>query len=360
MGDGVQNEKDVGAMKIDVHAHYWPMDYIDLLVDLAKSTLAVYDGIGAGDGAERGRQAALIERAESKFRYCLPLSLRSIATKMGEDRTKAAQFANDLYADLVWEHSRHFRAFATLPLPHVDESIAEMGRALDELQMVGVEMSTTVLGRALVEPDFEPVWSELNSRSAVLYLPPPGSGAGSPLISDFHLTWLVGAPVEDTISVTHLITNGFPTGTANIKIINSHLGGALPMLVQRADDQYRWEELGTPELPGAAARRMWYDTVGHGHVPALSCAIESFGPDRLLLGTDFPFETGDEFSGGGPHQRRPGRRTCRPGDPRQKRKRSARDLVNAKENLDVPVQSWSTVRKPARLRRHEVERAGRV
>jgi aminocarboxymuconate-semialdehyde decarboxylase len=40
---------------------------------------------------------------------------------------------------------------------------------------------------------------------------------------------------------------------------------------------------------------MWYDTVGHGHVPALRCAIDSFGADRLLLGTDFPYENGDTF-----------------------------------------------------------------
>ena len=44
-----------------------------------------------------------------------------------------------------------------------------------------------------------------------------------------------------------------------------------------------------------AACRMWYDTVGHGHVPALKCAIDSFGADRLLLGTDFPYENGDTF-----------------------------------------------------------------
>ena len=44
-----------------------------------------------------------------------------------------------------------------------------------------------------------------------------------------------------------------------------------------------------------AARRMWYDTVGHGHVPALQCAIASFGADRLVLGTDFPYENGDVF-----------------------------------------------------------------
>jgi len=216
----------------------------------------------------------------------------------GEDAKKtarAARFVNDQYAELVQAHPSRFRAFAALPMPHLDESIGEMGRALDELGMAGVAMNTTVLGRPLVEPDFEPVFAELNRRSAVLYLHPAGNSAGSPLIGNYHLTWMVGAPVEDTISIMHLITHGIPTRYPDIKIINSHLGGALPMLLQRADDQYRWEAPDTPERPSVAARRMWYDTVGHGHVPALRCAIDSLGADRLLLGTDFPYENGDIF-----------------------------------------------------------------
>ena len=217
----------------------------------------------------------------------------------GEDGQKAAtaaRFVNDQYADLVQRHRgplpRLRRAADAAP---ASESLGEMGRALDELRMAGVAMNTTVLGRALVEPEYEPVFAELNRRSAVLYLHPAGNSACSPLIGNYHLTWMVGAPVEDTISVMHLITHGIPARYPDIKIINSHLGGALPMLLQRADDQYRWEAPDTPEPPSVAARRMWYDTVGHGHVPALRCAIDSFGADRLLLGTDFPYENGDIF-----------------------------------------------------------------
>ena len=213
----------------------------------------------------------------------------------GKQAARAARFVNDQYADLVQRQPDRFRAFAALPMPHVEESVGEMGRALDELGMAGVAMNTTVLGRALVEPDFEPVFAELNRRAAVLYLHPAGNSACTPLIRDYHLTWMVGAPVEDTISVMHLITHGVPARYPDIKIINSHLGGALPMILQRADDQYGWEAPDTPERPSVAARRMWYDTVGHGHVPALRCAIESLGADRLLLGTDFPYENGDLF-----------------------------------------------------------------
>jgi predicted TIM-barrel fold metal-dependent hydrolase len=281
-------------MRIDVHAHYWTEDYLDLLIDLGKADAGAARGLGAGGGAELEARLRLMDRAGVEMQV---LSA-SPQLPYSEDREKSAQvarFVNDEYAELVERHRDRFRAFAALPMPHVEESLVELGRALDELRMAGVVMNTTVLGRALVEPDYQPIFAELNNRSAVLYLHPAGNSACSPLISEHHLTWMVGAPIEDTISVMHLITNGVPMRYPNIKIINSHLGGALPMLVQRADDQYRWEAPDTPEPPSVSARRMWYDTVGHGHVPALRCAIDSFGADRLVLGTDFPYENGDTF-----------------------------------------------------------------
>jgi 6-methylsalicylate decarboxylase len=281
-------------MRIDVHAHYWTGDYIDLLVDLGLAGAVAVRGLGAGGGAELEARLRLMDRAG------VEMQVLSACPQLpyGDDTTKAARaarFVNDQYTDLVQRRPGRFRAFAALPMPHLEESLREMGRALDDLRMAGVAMNTTVLGRALVEPDYEPLFAELNSRAAVLYLHPAGNSACSPLIGNYHLTWMVGAPVEDTISVMHLITHGIPVRYPDIKIINSHLGGALPMLLQRADDQYRWEAPDTPEPPSVAARRMWYDTVGHGHIPALRCAIDSFGAGRLLLGTDFPYETGDTF-----------------------------------------------------------------
>jgi 6-methylsalicylate decarboxylase len=281
-------------MRIDVHAHYWTQGYLDLLAGLGKADAGAARGIGAGGGAELAARLRLMDRAgvEMQVLSACPQS------PYGEDAkkaTRAARFVNDQYAGLVEDHRDRFGAFAALPMPHIDESIGEMRRALNELRMAGVAMNTTVGGRALVDPGYEPVFAELNRTGAVLYLHPAGNSACSPLIGNYHLTWMVGAPVEDTISIMHLITHGIPARYPNIKIINSHLGGALPMLLQRADDQYRWEAPDTPEPPSVAARRMWYDTVGHGHVPALRCAIDSFGADRLLLGTDFPYENGDTF-----------------------------------------------------------------
>jgi 6-methylsalicylate decarboxylase len=281
-------------MRIDVHAHYWTEDYLDLLADLGRPDTGGARGLGAGGGAELEARLRLMDRAG------VDMQVLSACPQVpyAEDAAKAvaaARFINGQYAGLADRYPDRFRAFAALPMPHIDASVAEMRRALGELHMTGIAMNTSVLGHALVDPGYEPILSELNTMNAVLYLHPAGNGACSPLIGDYHLTWMVGAPVEDTISIMQLITHGIPARYPNIKIINSHLGGALPMLLQRADDQYRWEAPGTPERPSVAARRMWYDSVGHGHVPALRCAIDSFGADRLLLGTDFPYENGDTF-----------------------------------------------------------------
>ncbi|MGX1811781.1 amidohydrolase family protein [Nocardia sp. NPDC055321] len=281
-------------MRIDVHAHYWTDDYLDLLVGLGKTDTDTQRGMGAGRGAELAARLRLMDRAG------VDMQVLSTAPQnpYGEDREKAvaaARFVNDQYAGVVSAYPDRFLAFASAPLPHIDAAITEIRRALDDLGMVGVALNTTVLDRALVDPEFAPIFAELDRRGAVLYLHPAGNSACSPLISGYHLTWMAGAPIEDTISVMQLITNGFPLRYPNIKIINSHLGGALPMLLQRADNQYLWEAPQTPEAPSVLARMMWYDTVGHGHLPALRAAIDSFGADRLVLGTDFPYEADKIF-----------------------------------------------------------------
>ena len=281
-------------MRIDVHAHYWTDRYLDRLAALGKMDTATQRGIGAGGGAELDARLRLMDRAgvdiqvlsaAPQLPYCLDTE-RAVA---------AAHHVNDEYAAVVTAHPDRFRAFAAIPMPDVDAAIAEITRATDELGMVGVTMNTSVLDRAITDPDFEPIFAELDTRGAVLYLHPAGNGACSPLVTEHHITWMAGAPFEDTIAALQLITSGHLQRYPGVKIICSHLGGALPMLTRRADDHLAWEAPDTPEPPSQAAHRLWFDTVSHCHEPALRCAIDTFGADRILLGTDFPYEDGDTF-----------------------------------------------------------------
>jgi aminocarboxymuconate-semialdehyde decarboxylase len=110
----------------------------------------------------------------------------------------AARYVNDEYAALVSTHPDRFRAYAATPMPHIDASIAEMARAIDELGMVGLTMNTSVLDRAITDAEFEPIFAELDRRAAILYLHPAGNGACSPLVDRHRITWMVRAPFGDT------------------------------------------------------------------------------------------------------------------------------------------------------------------
>ncbi len=173
----------------------------------------------------------------------------------------AARYANDEYGAVVSSHPDRFRALTATPMPDIDAAISEIGYAIDELGMVGVTMTTSILDRAITDPQFEPVFAELDRRGAILYLHPVGNGACSPLVRDHHITWMVGAPFEDTIAAMQLITAGHLQRFPNVRIICSHLGGALPMIPRRADDHVQWEAPDTPEPPSQPVHRLWYDTV---------------------------------------------------------------------------------------------------
>ncbi|GAB2520768.1 amidohydrolase family protein [Nocardia heshunensis] len=279
--------------RIDIHAHLWTDEYLDLLDSYGRTDTAVQRGLGAGRS-----EAELTARFELNDSAGIAHQVLSVSPQNPhfEDPAAAihsARVANDLYAEVVSEWPERFSAFAALPLPHVDAALEELTRALDQLGMAGATVTTDILGRSLADPLFTPLFEELDRRGSVLYIHPSGHDAGTALIGDHHMRWMVGAPVEDTIAAMQLILAGIPSRYPNLKIIGSHLGGALPMILQRADNQYQWESPETPEKPSVAARRMWFDTVGHGHVPAIRAAADSFGADRLLLGTDFPYESGD-------------------------------------------------------------------
>ncbi|MFI9380698.1 amidohydrolase family protein [Kutzneria sp. NPDC052558] len=281
-------------MRIDVHAHLWSEDYLARLAAIGVPTQA-QRGMGAGSAEEE--LAARFAQMDAAGVDLQILSVTPVSPHVPDEAAAvaAARFANDEYAEIVARYPDRFRAFAALPLPHIDASVKELTRALDDLGMVGAAVTTSVLGRGLDDPAFEPVYEELNRRGSVLYVHPAGAGAESELIAGHNLTWSIGAPIEDTVAITHLIAAGIPSRHPDMKIIASHLGGALPMVLNRADHQIPWEVPSAPELPSVAAQRMWFDTVGHDHAPALRAAVDTFGAERLVLGTDFPYQAEAEY-----------------------------------------------------------------
>lgn len=280
---------------IDVHGHLWTDEYLDLMEKFGKKDVGVQRGKGAGNSqAEVEKRFAMMD-AVGIAMQALSICPQAPQFADKDHAVTAARKANDLYLEAVQKWPKRFVAYAAVPLPHIDESLKELDRVLGQPGFVGATIPTSVLDRSIADSSFLPLYEELNRRGSVLFVHPGGYGAYSPLIQDFHLTWMIGAPIEDTVAVAHLILRGIPQKFTKLNIINTHIGGALPMLMQRLDNIYKWENPALSELPSITARRMWYDTVGHGYDPALAAGISSIGADRLVFGTDFPYEPGPLF-----------------------------------------------------------------
>jgi len=280
-------------MRIDVHAHYFSDAYLTLLAGFGagKETLEPgYRLLHATREADFAERFAAMDRAGVAKEI---LSISGIAPYFTEEASAVAgaRFANDLYAEIVAAEPDRFAAFGVLPMPHVEASLAEISRTLDELGFWGITVTTSVLGVSPAHAQFDPIYAELDRRGAVLFLHPAGLACGSNLLKENGLTWPLGAPFEDTMTILEFMQAGFTERFPNVKMIVPHLGGTLPFLMQRLDHMAQRFMPGKG-VPSENARKFWYDTV-NGHGPSLHAAIATFGIDRLVFGTDWPFWKGE-------------------------------------------------------------------
>jgi predicted TIM-barrel fold metal-dependent hydrolase len=235
-----------------------------------------------------------MDEAEVQMQILSPAASPPYAEKEA-DAVEAARLINDSYAELAQRYPGRFAAVVSLPLPHIDAALREMERGLDQLGMLGVSLTCSCFDRSTAEAEFEPLYEEMNRRGTVLNYHPIQNGICSPMINDYRFTVSVGASLEDSAIVLHLIARRVPERYPNIKYVVPHLGGIIPMLLQRLDNQAPSQHPDLPEPPSVTARRFYYDTVGHGSQAALLCAWKAFGADHLVAGSDYPvllaFET---------------------------------------------------------------------
>jgi predicted TIM-barrel fold metal-dependent hydrolase len=279
-------------MICDVHAHYIPQAFSDFMGErfqprvgqatktgiarhpVSDSPVDINGRLEWMDAAGVGRQVLSPHR---------PIYLPDRA-----EGIRAAQLINDGYADLAHRHPDRISSYVMLPLPHIDACLAEMARGLDQLGCVGVMMHISCMNRSVAETEFEPIYAELNRRGAVLFVHPSTNGACSPFLTEYGYTASVGTSVEDATFVLHMIARQIPYRYPNIRFIVPHLGGPIPMLLNRLDQQGQRDHPGLAEAPSVTAKKFYYDTVCYGSKPAFLCALEAFGEDHLVTGSDYP------------------------------------------------------------------------
>jgi predicted TIM-barrel fold metal-dependent hydrolase len=280
------------SMICDVHAHYIPLRFSQFMRDRFPPRVGVPEKTGiakhpvSDSSADIQGRFELMDAAGVERQILSPHRQPYLPDEA--EGVQAIHLLNDGYAELAARYPGRFSSYVMLPLPHIDAALREMARGLDELGCVGVNMNISCLGRSVAEPEFEPVFAEMNRRGAILFVHPSVTGVCSPVINDWGFRASIGNSVEDAMFVAHMIARQIPHRYPNIRFIVPHLGGPIPMLLNRLDLQGVRDLGALAELPSVTARRFWYDTVCYGSKAALTCACEAFGPDRLVTGSDYP------------------------------------------------------------------------
>lgn len=294
------NHKPSQSQYVDTHAHLWSSDYLDKLKALM---LKETDKDGTSDArvdnatndiSQMNARLAMMDAAGVQYQV---LSATPQSPSWGDEKQASdlAVMINDLYADVIQQHPDRFVAYGAVPLPHVEAAIKEAKRCINELGFKGIAINTLIKNTiSLADKRFLPFYQALDEMKAVLYIHPTGCGANSPMINDFGLHWVVGAPIEDGLAGLQLLKAGIPQKFPNIQFHIAHLGGFLPFMMQRIEDNYNdWDAF--EQSPWQSFKQFWLDTANF-HAPALRCSCDTFGSERLLLGSDFPYFQHDKYT----------------------------------------------------------------
>jgi aminocarboxymuconate-semialdehyde decarboxylase len=188
--------------------------------------------------------------------------------------------------------SDRFLPLAYLPLEHPDLAIAEQRRLREEGGWVGFCASAGGRSISLADEALAPLWRALDEDAALLLLHPGTSP--DPRLDEFYLHNLVGNPVETALAAAQLVFGDVLPSHPRMRVLLVHCGGCVPDLVPRWDHGVATDRPGLrllTEPPSTAVRRFYVDCLVHDP-GAVDRAVEVFGEDKVLLGSDWPFPMG--------------------------------------------------------------------
>jgi predicted TIM-barrel fold metal-dependent hydrolase len=279
-----------GASRIDVHHHFFAPDYLDVMEEYA--------------GRPQVRGWTLARTLEEMDRHGVATAMLSLSPpgihRVPRERTRyLARAINEHAAGIRAERPQRFGHFASVPMPHVEDTLAEIAHALDTLGADGIQLMTSYGERWPGHPDFEPVFAELNRRKALVFIHPLEPDCCRQLI-DWVPPVLAEFPQDTTRCVFSLLFSGTLARFPDIRFIVCHAGGAVPVLAGRAAVT-GLERLYAERLPNGLdheLRKLHYDVALAANRPALAALFGYVPVSQVLLGSDYPFGTaGDGIRG---------------------------------------------------------------
>ena len=298
-------------MVIDFQAHLFPQEYIN---ELKRRDGAVileepdpYSGMTyfydkklksrINTAIFQGRD--IDRRLEHMDRFGIDIHVLTIPAPgadrfEGDDATAIARAANDAVAAICRKHPARFIGFFTLPTSSISASLDELERSVHELGLKGFGSFSNLNGQALDREELFPIYERLAKYKLPVYIHPTAPLASEASGIDIMPTLIFGWAFDSTVAMTRLVYGRVLERFPEINFVVADVGGVLAFFAQRAKNIYsgRTEEIrqryGLKENPLDSFRRFYVDTADHP-ASTLKCVLDFFGPERLVLGTNYPY-----------------------------------------------------------------------
>jgi aminocarboxymuconate-semialdehyde decarboxylase len=291
-------------MKIDLHAHFRP-DVSYEIVDAkgrksgptitknnsGKKVIVVGKRVRAANPASDPK-----EYIRDMDRIGLDMMALSVLPPYifydvnSDDGLTIARRQNDALAEVVQANSDRFVGMATVPMQDARKAASEVERAIRDLRFKGVEIAASVNGKNLDEPEFRPFFEKVQELDVPIFVHPIAPiAAGVERMQKYFLENLIGNPLETTLAVASIIFGGVLEDFPRLKFVFAHSGGYTPFIRGRWEQGYQFVAKcrSVPRPPSEYLKMMYFDCLNHFE-PALAYLVDTVGPDRVVLGSDYP------------------------------------------------------------------------
>jgi predicted TIM-barrel fold metal-dependent hydrolase len=288
-------------MMIDIFTHIMPPNYEKALFKkIPSDSMAIQNAKDYPTLSDLDARFRILDKYEGLVQV-INLVSPPIQDLVGPaNAIELSKMANDEMAELVHRYPDRFvGAAACLPLNDMDASLEEIDRSIKALGFKGIQIYTDIHGKPLDSPEFQPIFEKMAQYNLPILLHPRRARTVPDYPTESHSKYeaflIFGWPYETTLAMTRLVHSGLFERFPDLKIITHHCGAMVSFFADRIASEidiygtregFRYEGNVTLDY----YRKFHADTAVSGSTPALMCGYDFFGADRLLFGTDMPFD----------------------------------------------------------------------
>lgn len=208
-----------------------------------------------------------------------------------------AREVNEGMAGIAADHPDRFVALGSVPLQDSQLAIRELNHCVKNLGMRGIEICTNVNGKNLTDPSLklDKFFARAEALGVVIFMHPLGYTQADRL-THHYFNNVIGNPLDSTVAVSHLIFDGVMARYPKLKFVVAHGGGFIAHYWARMDHAWRARpdcRTVIKKPPSSYLEKFYFDTITFDP-EMLRRLIERFGADHVVLGTDYPYDMGEE------------------------------------------------------------------